>query len=355
MPSKLHIPTYTSKDFIVMVASMLPFSVFMGHVLFGDQYYQHAGSFLLITLVLFAICGSTFFLYGIVALWLSRRLPHDRQIPKKLAISIGLFLLISVTFLNLLLRLLDSIALYGYSYRTEHFWNLFAVLGSLNILLTFVHECIAYFERYKATAIETETLKREYTRSRLLGLQSQVNPHFLFNNLNTLSSLIQEDNEKAEAYLDELSKVYRYLLRHNDAQLVTLDTELRYLQSYVYLLQQRHGSGLQLQVLVNEAQKTLHIPPLTLQMILENCMTNNSLSKSAPLVISICSEEDHWLKVHNNAQPRVGQDGANPDDSLDNIISKIHLLCREEVSIRSSATERVIFIPLITCLEEVAA
>lgn len=338
-----------------MVASMLPFSIFMGHVLLGDFYWKDAGTFLLITLVLFTICGTTFFIYGFVAVWLRYRLPHDRQIPKKLAISIGLFLLISITFLNLLLRFLDSIALFDYSYRMEHFWNLFAALGSLNILLTFVHECIAYFERYKATAIETETLKREYTRSRLLGLQSQVNPHFLFNNLNTLSSLIQEDNEKAEAYLDELSKVYRYLLRHNDAQLVSLETELRYLNSYVYLLQQRHGSGLQLQVGVNEAQKALQIPPLTLQMIVENCMANNSLSKSAPLVISIRSDEEHWLEVRNNAQPRVGQEQGLPEDSLDNIIRKIHLLCREEVAIRTSPNERVIYIPLIACKEEVAA
>ena len=355
MPAKLHIPTYTSKDFIVMVVSMLPFTVFMGHVLFADRYWQNAASFLNITLVLFSVCGSTFFVYGIVAVWLSRRLPHDRQIPKKLAISIGLFLLISVAFLNLLLRLLDSMALFNYSYRIEHFWNLFAALGSLNILLTFVHECIAYFERYRATVIETETLKREYTRSRLLGLQSQVNPHFLFNNLNTLSSLIQEDNQQAEAYLDELSKVYRYLLRHNDAQLVTLDTELHYLQSYVYLLQQRHGGGLQLHLSVNEAQKALQIPPLTLQMIVEDCMAHNSLSKSAPLVISIKSDEAHWLEVRNNAQPRVGQEPETSGDSLENIISKIHLLCREEVAIRIGPTERIIYIPLIACMEEVAA
>jgi LytS/YehU family sensor histidine kinase len=221
--------------------------------------------------------------------------------------------------------------------------------------LTFVCESIVYFNRFKAVAIETQSLKKEYTRSRLLGLQSQVSPHFLFNNLNTLSSLIQEDHEKAETYLDELSKVYRYLLRNNEVQLVSLQTEANYLRSYVYLLQQRHGSGLQLQLQLKEAQKQLFIPPLTLQMIVENIINNNSLSKSAPLIIEISSAEEDWLEVRNNAQPRVGSDDNGLDEGLDNIINKIHLLCRSEVSIFTSGQNRIVQIPLIAAREEVPA
>lgn len=353
MATQLRIPTYTKKDGRVMVASMLPFACYTGHVLFGSGYIESAGHFLLITFTLLVIYGPTFFVYGIVALWLRQRMPRERQIPQRLALSILLFLLISVAFLNILLRLFDAFALFGYSYQEEHFWQIFALLGSINILLTFVHECIAYFERYKTTAIETEALKREYTRSRLLGLQSQANPHFLFNNLNTLSSLIPEDQEKAEAYLDELTKVYRYQLRHNESQLVTLETELRFIRSYVYLLQQRHGSGLHLHCEVNEAQRSLQIPPMTLQMIIENCISYNSISKSAPLHITITSLEENWLEISNNTQPRFGfvQDGV--DESLDNIINKIHLLCREEVAISGSQNRRLIQIPLIACKEEV--
>jgi LytS/YehU family sensor histidine kinase len=106
---------------------------------------------------------------------------------------------------------------------------------------------------------------------------------------------------------------------------------------------------------LGQEQLQLLIPPLTLQMIIENIVTHNSLSKSAPLVISIHSAEDNWVEVRNNTQPRVGSDTSGLDESMDNIINKIHLLCRNEVSIHNTATERIIQIPLITCREEVSA
>lgn len=355
MPYELRIPSMHRNDYQVMVACAFPFALLSGYVLYGNKYVNSGGSFAGITLLLFAINCLLFFPYHLTGIRVAKRLPQDRYVAHRIAITIGLFLLISAAFLNLLLRWLDHTQAFGYRYRQDHFWNLYAALGTLNIFLAFVHESVTYFNRYKAVAIETQALKKEYTRSRLLGLQSQVSPHFLFNNLNTLSSLIHEDNEKAEIYLDELSKVYRYLLRNNDVQLVPLQTEASFLWSYVYLLQQRHGSGLKLEMNLSAAQLQMLIPPLTLQMIVENIVSHNSLSKSAPLNIIVHSAGDNWLEVRNNTQPRLGSDEGGLDESLDNIINKIHLLCRNEVSISNTNTERIIQIPLITCREEVSA
>src|SRR5436190_2132291 len=161
----------------------------------------------------------------------------------------------------------------------------------LILILTFLNEGVAQFERYKTTLIETEQLKKEYLHSQLLGLKSQMNPHFLFNSLNTLSCLIQEDEEKAEDFLDHMSKVYRYLLR-NEEQLVSLETEVDMVRSYYFLLKKRHSDALTLEIAIPKSYLNSEIPPLTLQMIVENAVNQNSLTKNEPLIIKVKAVND---------------------------------------------------------------
>lgn len=337
-----------------MVASMLPFALLANWVMLGETYFGNGWVFLSATLLAFAFLCVGFLCYGIVAVLLRNRFPNEKQRTRRLTLTIGIFILLSALSMMLLPKLYESLQVWDYRFDDDHFWKLYIALVTVNIFLTFVHESVSYFEHYKATAIETEALKREYTRSQLLGLQSQVSPHFLFNNLNTLSSLIQENSVKAEEYLDELSKVYRYLLRTNEDQLVPLKTELAFVRSYYYLLRERHGCGLQLTIDVVHNQTDLLIPPMTLQMILENIISQNSISKTLPLQVRIESIEDNWLQVKNNVQPKVGSDLYGLDESLDNIINKIHLLCREEVSILTREEERIIQLPLILLEKEEA-
>ena len=170
--------------------------------------------------------------------------------------------------------------------------------------LTFLHEGIARYESWKANQDEMEHLKKTYRQGRLQGLKSQVNPHFLFNSLNSLSSLISEDEEQAEKFLDEMSKVYRYMLRNDEEQLVTLDTELKFVASYTYLLKARYGDGLQVQVDIDESDREKVLPPLSLQTIIENAITQNTISKACPLQISISARGNGSLDVINNLQPK---------------------------------------------------
>jgi len=124
-------------------------------------------------------------------------------------------------------------------------WN-FIVLSVLSIFRTFLLEGVNSYNEWKRNNTETEKLNVSYNQSRLNALKSQVNPHFLFNCLNTLSSLIQEDEEKAEMFLNEMSKVYRYMLRNDEETLVPLEVELGFIKSYHHLLKARYGDGLQL-------------------------------------------------------------------------------------------------------------
>jgi len=142
-----------------------------------------------------------------------------------------------------------------------------------------------------------------------------------------------------------MSKVYRYLLRSDD-RLVTLGTELQFLQSYFYLLKVRYGDGIQLDLQVTEAQKDLLMPPLTLQLLVENTFTANTISKEQPLVIRISSLGERWLQILHNLQPKV-RINLPESAGLDNIVNKYRLLCRQTVAIRQTDTQRIIHIPLI--------
>jgi LytS/YehU family sensor histidine kinase len=262
---------------------------------------------------------------------------------------------ISIFFFAIMTALSFTAIFYGYDYfnflgyqLNENRYQWVLVVGLvLNIFTTFLHEGVSGFEKWKATLTETEQLKREYIQSCLLGLKSQVNPHFLFNSLNSLSSLIHEDEKKAEDFLNEMSKVYRYLLRNNEEKLVKLNTELQFIQSYYYILRTRYGEGIQIDMNIEEKHKEMCIPPLTIQILLENAFNLNRISKDKPLIISITSLNDCWLQIKNNVQHKIGEDKELYEEGLENIVNKFKLLCQQTVRIRSTDGHRYIEMPLI--------
>ena len=210
-----------------------------------------------------------------------------------------------------------------------------------------LHEGFDSFERWKTTLTETEKLKTAYTQSQLLGLKSQVNPHFLFNSLNSLSSLISEDAEKAETFLNELTKVYRYLLRTHDEKLVTLETELQFIQSYYYLLKARYGECVDLQIDIDESRHNHYVSPLLLQTIFEYSVNNNILLKECPLKFSISIDKRGSLLVENNMQVKQTAVSASIE-GIANLIEKYKLLCTERVEISRREAVFSVKIPLIS-------
>jgi LytS/YehU family sensor histidine kinase len=180
-----------------------------------------------------------------------------------------------------------------------------------------------------------------------MGLKSQVNPHFLFNSLNTLSSLIAEDEKEAESFLNEMSKVYRYMLRGDDEQLVPLQTEIKFLQSYIHLLERRFGQSLQVEMKIRDEDKNKLIPPLSLQVLIENAFTQNSMSKAEPLLIRICSDGNNEVVVRNNRNPKMVSNAIDFEAGLDNLVTKYRLLNAADVVIKDEERQRSIFLPLL--------
>lgn len=149
--------------------------------------------------------------------------------------------------------------------------------------------------------------ERQNILSRFETLKNQVNPHFLFNCLNALSSLVHEDADLAEQFIGKLTKVYRYVLELKEEAVVTLEEELNFIRSYFFLHQIRFGNRLQWYLQVQESELDRYIPPLTLQLLVENAIKHNIVSQAQPLMVELYTEGPEWFVVKNTYQPRQGR------------------------------------------------
>jgi LytS/YehU family sensor histidine kinase len=143
-----------------------------------------------------------------------------------------------------------------------------------------------------------------------------------------------------------MSKVYRYLLRNSDDQLVTLETELQFINSYSYLLKSRYVDGIEISMKINEEDKQQMLPPLTLQVLVEYAHNANMISRDNPLNIRISSLENGWLEIRNNVQKKVVEEEAD-NSGIENISNKFRLLCQQSVIIDEKDGQKIIQIPLI--------
>ncbi|WP_276482454.1 sensor histidine kinase [Paraflavitalea pollutisoli] len=351
---RLSLPQYTRKDLWIFAAVVPVIVLVYNSLIFGNRYFSEGRVFVWASLSTLLIISGFWFLFTRIAVLLRYRFPHDNDLMKRMVISIFLFILINALIVTILFWGYDYFHFLNYELNQVRYqWTLLSA-AIFNVFVTILHEGVDSFDKWKKTMLETQQLKKEYLQSRLLGLKSQMNPHFLFNSLNSLSSLIGEDTQAAEKFLDEMSKVYRYLLRSDD-KFVTLDTELQFLDSYSFLLKVRYGDGIHINRHITAAQRKLMMPPLTLQLLVENTFTNNTISKESPLVITISSLGEQWMQIQHNVQPkiRIGiQEGE--DLGLENVVNKYRLLSGQAVTIRQTEKQRVIHIPLIDGEETLA-
>jgi len=214
------------------------------------------------------------------------------------------------------------------------------------ISLMTVYEIVYYFAKLKQTERDKERLEKEKLQSELDSLKQKVNPHFLFNSLNSLSSLISEDPAQAEVFLDEMTKVYRYLLRNNEVELASLDTELKFIKSYSHLLKTRYGDSIDFEIDVKDEYLSYLVPPLTLQLLVENAVKHNKLLKHQPLVIQLRTNDNCKFVVANNIQRKeISVDSTGI--GLKNISSKYRLMNQPDIMITDNNEVFSVSIPLI--------
>ena len=156
------------------------------------------------------------------------------------------------------------------------------------------------------TKANTQLLKlqKENLQSQFDVLKQQVNPHFLFNSLNVLTSLIRLEPELAEKFTEHLAKVYRYILDNKDNELMNLSTEISFLDAYIFLINIRFMEKVVMNINIPDEKKNYRIIPLAMQLLIENAIKHNAMSKKSPLVIDIFIDQNNLLNVFNNLQER---------------------------------------------------
>lgn len=213
------------------------------------------------------------------------------------------------------------------------------------IMVIAVYESIFFMHQLRHSVEETEKLKRESLKAELNALRTQVNPHFLFNNLNTLCSLIPENPDQATEFVKQLSKVYRHILDVRDEKSIPLKEELDVMKAYAFLLQTRFGSNLD--VVINVPDEKLHkkVVPLSLQILMENAIKHNIVSSDKPLKIEVTALNGK-LMVSNNLQKKH-QVNESTGIGLDNIRNRYILLGNGQVEVQESGSDFTVSIPLI--------
>ncbi|MFD2936642.1 sensor histidine kinase [Spirosoma flavum] len=203
------------------------------------------------------------------------------------------------------------------------------------------------YRELEVVQVRAERLEKENVQAQFAALKSQVNPHFLFNSLSILSSLVHADAELSEKFIDQLSRAYRYILEQKDNERVLLKTELEFIQAYRFLLNIRFENKFDVVINVPEADQTRYsIAPLTLQLLVENAVKHNRMSVKEPLKVHIQIDED-CLIVKNNLQLRP-QSETSTGMGLQNIITRYGLLTDRPVWVGETEGNFVIKIPLLT-------
>lgn len=213
------------------------------------------------------------------------------------------------------------------------------------ISVSLVYEVIYFFDKYKSALMERNELRVAHVQTQLDHLRSQINPHFLFNSLNTLMNLIPMDQEQAMGYLSKLSKFYRMAVNQQDERLIPLEQELNNLGVYIDLLKERFQNGFSVNYPIKNPAD-LQIPPMSLQLIVENAVKHNIISSKKPLTIDIAIQ-DQSIHVINNKQLKIRA----PESSgmgLKNIAKRFSFFTDKAIDIIEKDSSFEVVLPLIT-------
>jgi len=210
--------------------------------------------------------------------------------------------------------------------------NVYGLLFTIPVLS--INFGIYFMMQWKKAQVQANQLKEDNLQAQLNSLRMQLDPHFLFNNLNVLASLIDKDRNEAQDFLDKFADVYRYVLQYKKEELVPLHTELDFIKAYCHLLKKRFGEALKIEMPdVPATAAMLCIPPLSLQMLMENAVKHNIISRDQPLRIRVYLQGTQWISVENTYQPLPKEQTIKSETGLENIRKRYQHLSALEINV----------------------
>ena len=246
------------------------------------------------------------------------------------------------------------IATYGLFFLFQYIFDIemgnigMTLLISIGItfVISFFLNSVEFLKNWKKASLDAERLKKEQMEAKYETLKNQVNPHFLFNSLNALTNLVYDDQDQAAKFIRELSKVYRYVLDTRAQEVVSLKTEMEFVNSYLFLQKIRFDEKLQLHINIGGSEQRM-LPPMAIQMLLENAIKHNVIAEEEPLTINIEVEEGTKLVVRNNLQKKNIPAEESSGMGLNNIKSRYEFLSEMPVEVIDGPNEFIVKLPLL--------
>jgi sensor histidine kinase YesM len=243
---------------------------------------------------------------------------------------------------------------WGEIYAVEHFLKLpidssgitTLIVGSLLItfMISSIYASVAFFIQWKENLLRSQALEKANLEARYDTLRNQVNPHFLFNSLNTLLMLVN-DNPVASKYVESISEIMRYMLQSSDKEAVLLRDELKIARDYVFIQQNRFGEKLRVDFDIPEKYFHYAIPPLALQMLLENALKHNVVSKVDPLRVKVTVSDNLYLVIENTVKAKMDKDPST-GVGLANIRNRYMHLTGKDIVVKLENGKFVVMLPL---------
>jgi len=293
------------------------------------------------------LVGGTF-MFGLtfIITTLDRKIPWLQFPFKRLIVQFVVTVLFS--FIVIILAILMTGIFWHQEMTFDYFFETGSFMTKVALIFVFggslISNTILFFKNWKESAVQQEKLKREQLALQYETLKSQVSPHFLFNTLNSLTSLISTNPEKAIDFVKKLSDVYRYVLDQKDHELVDLTSELKFVESYVFLQKIRFDSNLEVQI--NVTPQNVKVIPLSVQMLVENAIKHNEISDRRPLQIKIFSTDDNYLIVENQLQKKPAAESSGT--GIQNIRERYEFFTSKKVTIFENMEKYLVSIPLLT-------
>jgi two-component system, LytTR family, sensor kinase len=290
----------------------------------------------------------------VLLLWELNRLAESQlgQLRKRFLSKVHpLILLFLISTANVVfacagsLLILDLILSLPIQLDYDHAKLLLAFGFRVNLFLHCVNAIVFFMNKLKKAQIEAEQLKKISVEAQFEALRNQINPHFMFNCFNVLSTLVYKDADTSAKFIAQISNVYRYLLHSQERKVVPLHEELSFIESYLYLLQIRYGENLIVEKDITTNVDEFYVAPASLQMLVENAIKHNVISKNNPLKIRLYSHNGSIVVSNNLQEKQVKEESTHR--GLQNIQSRYRLLSDELVKIEKSASEFRVEIPLL--------
>ena len=319
--------------FLLALYSYLNILFTEGYRLFG---YQLNGFYLFLGLL-----GAVFLIWESDR-FLERFLNYFKGITRdKLHPLIIFFLLslINVAVIATLATFIISLLLHEPAEELAfHFKISLGFVFRINLFLNSINAIVYFMDQFKKSQLEAEQLKKQNLEAQFEALRSQINPHFLFNSLNVLSTLVYKDAVASAEFIQQLSKVYRYLLYYQEKKVVVFAEELHFLDAYVYLLKIRFKDNLDINLDIPQNYHQYYIAPASLQLLIENAIKHNIVSARHPLTIRIFIKEDKYVIVENNMQEKIIKEHST-STGLKNISRRYEFISNEKVIVLRNDNE----------------